>query len=1562
MEPPVNSLPRPHPARRALAGLMAFLIGFGPLTPMALAAETPLADGPINVNIKAKPNIVFTLDDSTSMNLNFLPDYVVVNSLTNALTRYCRTTNDIGACGNAGSATIPQYHFGEWLDGPSGVVLDSTIPAANRPKGGTALFPWNTNYAPESTARGPAPVMAAAFNAMFYNPNVTYVAPLKFDGTSYPNQNAANTTSFTRVQADPYLFPTKYVNLTKKVPVGVWCNTTYAGNFTAPTGAASNLNALAIGGDHCRINGYNYALGANGAPLIKGDYNYPFARRPALDLTTPISAANKVVAPNYFATTTRDIFCDPAKRNATWSAGANTPAVAATCQACTKTCNAPETMIPDPDSPPGCDLGCTNPAECTMCGTKCSGPLTVPASCNSAAVCVRSGAAACGLAAAATVGPCPAGQQCGGGNNASCATPGYVNDTYNCDTAIKQRYKVLAGPPPTQDLTQPLIPAGTVGKRTEEDANGAGDVCRRNNFNYADGFADGWKYPSGAYTLRLSCDTVSAYINRHYYKSAVQWCDAQIAITNAGADANDKWRGYGRGNCQAEKSTVFQYPRFFKAGAWTEADYQTTQPNTGADSAFELVELDYVNGKIIVAGGVPSDSITHTLESGGSITRASTGDTPEASELVNYANWFAYYRTRMLAAKTVTSLAFSDLTDKFRVGFHTLSNFPATDFLTVDDFTGGAGNQRAKWYGRLQNVKVPMGNDTPLLDAVVRVGEWFASASGTHPGLTGSTNPINLSCQKNYHIMFTDGYTNQNAVPAVKVGNTDGSAIPAKSDDVMPVSILELVPGSPWPNKIKEGPTAVANSLSDYTLKFWYTDLRPPAFDKLVAENNVPSTENDPAKWQHLNFAALSLGTEGVLSSRNTSKTEAEIAKEPPSLFWTTPTPTVNRPGVTGVDDLWHAAVNGRSQFVNARDPQELQTGMASILNEIKNLQAARAGAAFSSVNFTASDNYIYRVTIEPGWGGTLTKVEIDPKGSGEIAIGTKYHEVLAAQVTPDVANPQPWYDKRNVITWSPAKTKAVPFRVADIDATQAATLGADATVQERIIAYLRGDISNEGTALKNYRVRPKLASGLTNVLGDIVNSSPVVVGDPKAPYSDSTDPGYESFKAAQAGRKKMVYVGSNDGMLHAFDEASGKELWAYVPSFVYSSEPDKGLAMLAKKEPFFKHQMFVDSTPVAVDVDVGGSWKTVLIAGMGKGGKGYYAIDVTSPGGVSSEGDAAANVMWEFTDTEMGYSYGKPLIAKTYKDGWVAILPSGHNSTGRGKLYFVSLADGSLIRTLETSAGSSGNPSGLAQVSGFVLSFKNQVLEQIYGGDLLGNVWRFDVSSSDPGAWKVEKFAELTSTDGTVQSVTTAPQIEVDFANGVDRYVMIGTGRLLHEDDLVTFADQVQTMYVIRDGTALKMNSTGLPHKPRTDADFSKLVSFIDGFSKLSVKGWYHDLPKGERIISPIAAELNLLGYAGSLPPENECLPGLAANIYVRDFPFGASQLVDSSGSPIAEYYASEGAVGMEFVNIYSDTPNDPTLKLAITLGSDGKTMYIDLAKNLISGDHRMSWRLLGR
>ena len=1503
--------PSTHPARRLLAGVMAFLIGFGPMTPMAYAATTKLADGPINVSIKAKPNIVFTLDDSTSMNLDFLPDYVVVNSLTNAATSYCRSATGLTACGSVGSASLPQYTFGEWL--PAAVL------------GAPPNFPFPAGYG--GSSYGPPAVMASAFNAMFYNPVVNYTAPLKYDGSSYPDMNAANTSNWTQVPADPYLFPAKYVNLQTKVNVGVWCNTTYGG-------AMADKNGLSIGGNYCRINGFPYAAGPASAPAPKvdGDYNYPYSRNTG---STALS--------NFFDKTTRTIHCDPNRMNGSTSSGtAEKAPTAPTCDACAKTC--PVAQVEDPTSPAGCDVGCQNPAECTKCNLKCPVATTYNCGMSCTTPALNCSASGGGVYASQSM-TCTAGafQKCTT-HPGACATTGtWTIASAACTTVISGNSKTK--------LTDP-IPGAVVGKTYEQDANADGFVCRRNNFTYASGTAGGWTYPSGTYTTAVtsSCGTITAAINRHYYRASVQWCDAQLPT----GGSNDKWRGYGKGNCQAEKTATFQFPKFVKYNV----DLSVAQDNY-TDPAFELVELDYANKKIIVRNGTPDTTISHATEDPTvTITRDDTSAaTPSKNELVNYANWFAYYRTRMLAAKTVTSLAFSELTDKFRVGFHTLSNVPATDFLTIADFVGTAGGQREKWYGKLVGVKVPMGNDTPLLTGVARIGEWFKASSGTHPDLSGSSDPINLSCQKNYHILFTDGYTNQSAKPSVLVANVDGAVIPATASDTMPVPVIDLIPGTAWPNIIKEGATSVDDSLSDYTLYYWLKDLRPPTFAAAVSDNNVPATENDPAKWQHLNFAGLSLGTEGVLPSRDPKAVEARIAAG--TTKWTTPTPTVYRPGVTGVDDLWHAAIAGRSQFVNARDPAELQAGMASILNEIKNLQASRAGAAFSSVNFTSSGNYVYRVTTEPGWGGTLTKVLIAADGSGEVSIGTKYHDVLAAQVTPAAAGDEPWYDNRRIVTKTSVAAAAVPFRLADLTTGGvASTLGPTATKQKQVIDYLRGDRSNEGTRLANFRVR-------SQVLGDIVNSSPVVVGPPKAPFADATDPNYEGFKSAKAGRKKMLYVGSNDGMLHAFDEAAGTELWAYVPSFMYSSAPDKGLAMLAKKEPFFKHQMFVDSTPVVADVDIGGTWKTVLIGGLGKGGKGYYAIDITDPGSIASESDAAAKVMWEFTDTtggnELGYSYGKPLIAKTYAHGWVAVVTSGHNAGGKGRIYVLKLSDGSILKQLETSVGSSTDPSGLAQLSGFELTIKNQYLEQIYGGDLLGNVWRFDVSGP-VASWSVDKLATLTSTDGTPQAVTMAPQIEVDLANGIDRYVMVGTGRLLDETDLVDFGSQVQTMYVIRDGTVLAMNTTGLPHSPRTDTDFSQLTDLTKGFPGLSVKGWYHDLPVGERIVTPIAAELNFLGYAGSKPPANECIPGLSANIYVRKFPNGESVLSDGGTGVLPSTPSDEGAVGMDFVNIFQTDPTYPTLKLAITLGSDGKTIYIDLKNPDVQGDHRMSWRLLGR
>ena len=356
------------------------------------------------------------------------------------------------------------------------------------------------------------------------------------------------------------------------------------------------------------------------------------------------------------------------------------------------------------------------------------------------------------------------------------------------------------------------------------------------------------------------------------------------------------------------------------------------------------------------------------------------------------------------------------------------------------------------------------------------------------------------------------------------------------------------------------------------------------------------------------------------------------------------------------------------------------------------------------------------------------------------------------------------------------------------------------------VLEFLRGNRLNEGVRVHQFRVRG-------NVLGDIVDSSPVYVGKPSLPYRDSDDPGYSTFKSALAGRAARVYVGANEGMFHAFDDATGNETWAYIPSVLYrggtaGGDPKAGLGALAYQDgalPPFKHHFFVDSTARITDVDFGSEdWHTIAVGGLGKGGKMYYALDVTQPADVTTEAAAAGKVLWEFTDPDMGYSYGKPMIAKTRAFGgaWLVVVASGYNNaSGNGNLYFIRASDGHLLKKMSTGAGSPGTPSGLAHPAGYTRDFRNQLAEQVYAGDLLGNFWRFDVSDVNDANWTVGKLGNLVDNGGIAQPVTTPPQIEVDITNGIDRWVFVGTGKLYDDSD--TGSTQIETMYAFRDGTA---------------------------------------------------------------------------------------------------------------------------------------------------------------
>jgi type IV pilus assembly protein PilY1 len=376
----------------------------------------------------------------------------------------------------------------------------------------------------------------------------------------------------------------------------------------------------------------------------------------------------------------------------------------------------------------------------------------------------------------------------------------------------------------------------------------------------------------------------------------------------------------------------------------------------------------------------------------------------------------------------------------------------------------------------------------------------------------------------------------------------------------------------------------------------------------------------------------------------------------------------------------------------------------------------------------------------------------------------------------------------------------------------------------------------------------------------------------------------------------------------------------------------------------------------------------------MGKGGNRYFALDVTNPADITNEATAASKVLWEFSDPQMGFTYGKPMIAKTKGFGgtWLVIVASGYNNPdGHGHLYFIRAKDGHLMKTMTTGSldsGSSTTPSGLAHPAGYTQDFRNQLAEQIYAGDLLGDFWRFDISDADDSNWTVGKMARLVDPSDNPQPVTTPPNIEVDASNGIDRWVFVGTGKLYDDSDLTDH--QVQTMYALRDGTQtaplafpgpfpLSRGTPGMQLLPHT-------LSTKFGLASKPDKGWFDDLPggaAGQRIVVPPQAAITVVAYVGTSPQTDPCLTGQTANIYARDFATGATVLQTGGGTPLESVASAEGAVGLEIVG-FDTAPGatQPDIRLAITLGTTGEVTFINVTLPPNLAGHRMSWRLLGQ
>lgn len=937
-------------------------------------------------------------------------------------------------------------------------------------------------------------------------------------------------------------------------------------------------------------------------------------------------------------------------------------------------------------------------------------------------------------------------------------------------------------------------------------------------------------------------------------------------------------------------------------------------------------------------------------------------------EIQNFANWFTYYRTRIQTAKSSLGLAFSVLDSKSRVGFATINdnssrgndNLSAANFVPLATFNSA---QMSTWYSKVYAIS-PAGS-TPLIQALDRAGQYFQT--GTMPGAktnTPRTTTVPLSCTPNYTILSTDGYWNVTTAVAPLTGDTTVPKLPANVyvDPITgatvndPVAGAPLVAGKNFPLPFYDGGLNGNNqTLADVAMNYWIKDLSPSSAGK------VASNAADPATWQHMVTYTIGLGAEGTLTSPPTG-----------SVNW--PAPGVGDNGAA-IDDLWHAALNGHGQYFNTKDPAKLQVALGSILNDIISRSGAAASVAVSNPNVKSGDNSAFASSFNSGaWFGDLQAFPIN--------------------LTTGLLGATPLWSAQSLLDSKAFGTRyigtfdggvGVAFSTTGLSAATLSRFNSPGTPpgpsdNAAVINYLRGDRSGEGNGSNSaqpYRTR-------THVLGDVVDAEPTYVSAPRSSY---TDAGYSTFKGGTAAsRIKVVYQGANDGMLHAFDAGTGNELWAYVPGALINAPlsaayPSTSSLVGLTQQSLFQHRFYVDGTPTATDVDLSNTaanqptppspnWATVLVGGLAKGGRGYYALNVTDPS-AASDAAVGAKVMWEFPNAStsatisnnIGYTYGTPLNVKTKATGWVTLVTSGYNNgsdtggDGKGHLYVLNTATGAVIADLSTGVGTSANPSGLAKISAFLANpGVDDTADYVYGGDLLGNVWRFDLSNALVSNWNVKRLATLVDKTGVAQPITGSPELGV--VNG-KRMVYVGTGEYLGTTDIPgatganASATQQQSIYGLLDDQSATPTITPLRTQlvgQTATASGTNINVTTNPVNLATKRGWVLDFatsPVGERSYTSPVLFQGVLTFTTNIPSSDPCVPGGSSNLYFLNYSNGGSVPNLSSrfvGNVLASRVQPEGLP-------------DGSVKILVRT-SDGKTSVYSVTVPSSTSPTRIMWR----
>lgn len=906
-----------------------------------------------------------------------------------------------------------------------------------------------------------------------------------------------------------------------------------------------------------------------------------------------------------------------------------------------------------------------------------------------------------------------------------------------------------------------------------------------------------------------------------------------------------------------------------------------------------------------------------------------------AQEMTNFANWYAYYKTRNQMMKTAVGQAFRPLTDTYNVGIVALSVAAADGGTTRNPVTLMTPPQqfnsttRAAWYKALY--KMDGNQSTPIRLALNAIGKMYANRAPYTVAAIGQVQQY--PCQQNFTFITTDGYWNGDA-PNASTGpaNNDNTASSAR--------FCTLADGCYDPRD--QSPA----SLADVAL-YWYNGgsntgvgSLNEAIDPLDKTGIVPA-KDDENTHLHMNTYALGLGVDGIMRYEAAYDTAPDPAGDFYKIThgytsgcpwngngaWTWPDPFVgvNDGGAayqSRVDDLWHAAINGHGRYFAASDPPAVVKGLSSALSAIQAHVGAASAAATSTPNVTQADNDIYSSTFKTVyWWGEMVARKIDPvKGTVSATQTWSTSDQIGRLVsatgdtrtifTLDVVNGGK-KDFRYAATWPAVEKGWFDNKCGAL--AQCATLAPDvqATVNQgaTIVNWLRGSQQYaDGNILRAYARTETIPAGLTAtipiVLGDIASSKPAYLRDPRKAYPDAA---YTTYKNAQASRAATVYVAANDGMLHAISAANGSELWAYVPRITM-----KKLHLQASTSYGSNHQFTTDGAPEIGDVKIDGAFRSVLVAGLNAGGRGYYAVDVTDPANPAPLWELCADASvcsGRNYDADIGLTFGNPQFG-TWKDRnavehWVVFLTSGYNNVpntdgvtggdGKGYLYVVDVKTGEVLNKTGTGNGDTTTPSGLARITAITANpVADPLVTYVYGGDNQGKMYRFDFTAG--GTPAVVTMADA----GSAHPVTVRPDVTQCSVDSTDAsgavstsaqvMVAFGTGRLFSLDDVKDTT--TQGVYVLKDsGTGIAASDW------RTKLAQMSLAKNASGSLSLNgtpvnwttQAGWYFDLTgkSGERVnVDPkiVTGTLNAVSNIPNSDSNSTCTVGGTSYLYQMD------------------------------------------------------------------------------